>query len=125
MLPAMGNTKQWEDELNQMIVTGRGFPDGFEKFYGDDVVMVEATGDEFKGKELNRKREADFMGTIAEFHGAQLVASAAGDDVSFSEWQFEFTSKNGLRVKMEQVARRRWRDGKIIHERFYYNAPKH
>jgi hypothetical protein len=124
MLRAMGNTKQREDELNQLIVTGRGFPEGFDKFYADDVVMVEATGDEFNGKEINRKREAEFMGTIAEFHGAQLVGSAAGDDVSFSEWQFEFTFKSGQRVKMEQISRRRWRDGKIIHERFYYNPRK-
>ena len=123
MLLAMSKAKQWEDELNQMIATGRGFPEGFEKFYADDVVMVEASGDEFKGKEVNRKREAEFMGTIAEFHGAKLVASAAGDDVGFSEWQFEFTFKGGQRVKMEQIARRRWKDGKIVDERFYYNAP--
>ena len=125
MLRTMSNAKQWEDELNQMILTGRGFPEGFEKFYADDVVMVEGTGDEFKGKDFNRTRETEFMGSIAEFHGATLVASAAGDDVGFSEWQFDFTFKNGIRATMEQIARRRWKDGKVVHERFYYNAPKH
>jgi hypothetical protein len=117
----MSDATKLEAELNQMIATGRGYPEGFETFYADDVVMVEGTGEEFRGKELNRKREAEFMGRIAEFHGAALVSSAAADDVGFSEWQFDLTFKGGPRVKMEQIARRRWKDGKVVHERFYYN----
>ncbi|HWM88966.1 MAG TPA: nuclear transport factor 2 family protein [Kofleriaceae bacterium] len=119
----MSDLKQLDDELNQMIATGRGFPDGFDKFYADDVVMVEAAGEECKGKEANRRREIEFLGSIAEFHGVNLVASAVGDGVSFSEWEFDLTFVGGgSRVKMQQVARRRWKDGKVVHERFYYNA---
>jgi len=123
MLRGMSDLKQLDDELNQMIANGRGFPDGFDKFYADDVVMVEAAGEECKGKEANRRREIEFLGSIAEFHGVNLVASAVGDGVSFSEWEFDLTFVGGgSRVKMQQVARRRWKDGKVVHERFYYNA---
>jgi hypothetical protein len=34
------------------------------------------------------------------------------------------TFKGGQRMKLEQVAVRRWKDGKIVKERFYYNKGK-
>jgi ketosteroid isomerase-like protein len=118
----MADIKSADDELNKMILSGKGFPDGFEKYYAEDVVMVEGTGETFPGKERNRKREAEFMAGVQEMHGGRLLASAVSGDVSFSEWEFDISFKNGARVKMEEVARRRWKDGKIVHERFYYNA---
>ena len=42
-------------------------------------------------------------------------------DVSFSEWEMDVTFKGGHRVKMSQVAVRHWKNGKIVHERFFYN----
>ncbi len=44
-------------------------------------------------------------------------------DSSFSEWVWDVKMKGQPRAKMEQVARRTWNNGKIAHERFYYNAP--
>ena len=119
----MSDTKQYDTELNDMIMRGEGFPAGFDKFYADDVVMIEGNGERFAGKEVNRKREQEFFGVIEEFHGASVVSSAAGDGVSFSEWTFEVTFKGGERTKMEQIARRTWKGDKIVEERFYYNAP--
>jgi hypothetical protein len=34
----------------------------------------------------------------------------------------ELTFKAHGRVKMSQVAARRWKDGKVSHERFYYKG---
>ncbi|HYU16342.1 MAG TPA: nuclear transport factor 2 family protein [Candidatus Acidoferrum sp.] len=117
----MSDIKKLEAELNQMIATGKGFPDGFEKFYADGVVMMEGNGESYQGKEVNRKREMEFLSNVQEFHGARLVAVAAEGDVGFSEWEYEVTFKGGKRVTLQQVARRRWKDGKVVHERFYYN----
>jgi ketosteroid isomerase-like protein len=117
----MSNTKQWEAELNQMIASGKGFPDGFDKFYADDVVMMEGNGESYQGKEVNRKREIEFFGSVQQVHSIRCIAAAADGDVGFSEWEFDVTFKGGKRMKLEQVARRRWKNGKIIHERFYYN----
>lgn len=108
-------------DLNRLIVEGRAL-DGFERYYADDVVMQENSETPTVGKDANRQREIDFFDSVAEFHGAEVLASAVGDDVSFSEWIFEVTFKNGNRVKLEQTAVRRWKDGRIVHERFYYNA---
>jgi hypothetical protein len=32
------------------------------------------------------------------------------------------TFTNSLRVKLEQVSVQKWEDGRIVHERFYYDA---
>lgn len=118
----MSNTAQLDAELNDMIRQGKAL-EAFEKFYADDVVMME-NDQAFEGKEANRKREQEFFGNIAEVHGAGITSSAVSADgtTSFCEQFFDATFKDGNRMKMEEVAVRTWRDGKVIKERFYYKG---
>ena len=109
-----------EDDLNQMILSGQAL-EAFDKHYADDVVMQENNEPPRTGKEVNRKFEQEFFASIKEFHGARLGAVAVGDGVTFSEWTFDMTFQDGTRVANPQVTRRRWKDGKVVHERFYYN----
>lgn len=110
-----------EAELNKMIIEGKG-KEAFEKFYANDVVMQEPTGDPPRvGKDACRKAEDDFYANVEAFHGAKLLASVVGDGVTFSEWLFDFKLKGQPRVALQQVARRQWRNGKIVNERFYYH----
>ncbi len=118
----MADINQLETELNQMITRGEGFPSGFDKFYADDVVMIEGNGDRCTGKQENRKRELDFFGMVKELHSARLIAAASTGDISFSEWEYDMTFQDGNRVTLQEIARRVWKDGRIIEERFYYNA---
>ncbi len=107
-------------QVNEMVLTGKAM-DAFEKFYAEDVVMQENSEEPRVGKALNRKFEQEFFATIAEWHDGKLVASAINGDTSFSEWYMDISFKNGFRYKSAQVAVRKWKDGKIVHERFYYN----
>lgn len=107
-------------ELNDMIRRGKAL-EAFERFYADDVVMIE-NDQAFEGKELNRKREQEFFGNIKEVHAASIGATAVGGDTSFCEQSFETTLLDGTRVRIEEVAVRTWRDGKIVRERFYYKG---
>jgi SnoaL-like protein len=120
---AMSELGKLEDELNKMIVEGKGM-EAFEKFYADDVVMEEPTGDPARvGKEACRKSEKDFAGSIEEFHAAKLLASAVGDGVTMSEWIYDFKLRGQPRTKLQEIARRQWRNGKVVSERFYYHRP--
>jgi ketosteroid isomerase-like protein len=119
----MADIKALDEELNQMVLNGKAL-EAFEKFYADNVEMQENADPPFKGKDVNRKREEEFFGSVEQFHGAEVRASAAGDGVTFSEWMMDVTFKGGHRMKLEQVAVRRWKDGKIVSERFYYNKAK-
>ena len=112
--------QQTDKEVNDMVLSGQ-ILDAFEKFYADDVVMQENSEEPRRGKDANRKAEQEFMSSVEQFHSARVVASAINGDTSFSEWEMELTFKGGHREKMNQVAVRKWKNGKIAHERFFYN----
>lgn len=117
------NLKEKIEDLNQMVLTGKGM-EAFEKHYHNDVVMQENNQPPTIGKEANREREKQAMTMVEEFHGAEAKAVAIGDNTTMVEWLFDMTYKGGHRAKMEQVAVQKWKDGQIVHERFYYNSPK-
>lgn len=105
--------------LNEAVLNGKAL-EAFEQYYADDVVMQENSDEPRVGKDANRKAEVDFFSSLAEFHEGKLLSSAVNGDVTFGEWFMDVTFKNGTRYKLAQTAVRRWKDGKIVHERFYY-----
>lgn len=113
-------TQELDQALNQQILSG-DIMGAFEKYYAEDVVMQENSAEPFVGKSVNRERELQFVNSIAEFHGAGVLSSAANGDTSFSEWTMDVTFKGGARYQLAQVAVRTWKDGLIVRERFYYN----
>lgn len=100
--------------------------DAFEKYYHKDVVMVEATGEERKGKDANRKFEIEFMGMIKEMHGGGVrsITSNEKEATTMVESWMDITMKDGKRSMMEEVAVQKWKGDQIIYERFYYNMSK-
>jgi ketosteroid isomerase-like protein len=110
-----------DHELNQAILAG-DMLNAFDKFYANDVVMQENDSEPFKGKDVNRKREQEFLNSVEQFHGGKLLGEAVNGDVSYSEWEYDVTFKQAGRVKLQQVAARRWKNGQIVHERFYYKG---
>lgn len=108
-------------ELNATVLEGR-ILEAFEQFYAPAIVMQENNAPATTGKAANREREARFVESIEQFHQGLLLGSAVEGDTSFSEWLMDVTFKGGVRVKLEQVAVRRWKGDQVVHERFYYNA---
>ena len=115
----MSETAKLDKELNEAILAGKAL-DAFEKFYADDVVMIEPDA-EHRGKDVNRKREQEFFASVEDFHGAELLSSGVSGDTSFSEWKWDVTLRGIGRIRLEQVAVRTWREGRVARERFYYN----
>lgn len=115
----MSTIAELENKLNDAVLAGKAM-EAFEELYDDDVVMQENTEPEYRGKAFNRKREQEFFQSVEAWHGGAVLASAVSGDVSFSEWTMDVTLKGAGRVQMAQVAVRRWKNGKIVHERFYH-----
>jgi len=120
MTTTIDEVKTLDDQLNQQIQAG-AILEAFEQFYGDEVVMQENSEAPKLGKDACRQAELAALGAIEQFHGVRLLGSAVNGDVSYSEWEFDATYKGAARTKLTQVAARRWKDGKIVHERFYYH----
>jgi ketosteroid isomerase-like protein len=117
------NYNEKAKDIYDMLAQGKML-EAFDKYYHKDVVMVEATGETRKGKEANRKFQADFMGMIKEVHGSGVTAITSNEKESTTmvESWMDVTMKDGKRSKMEEVAVQKWKDGQIIHERFYYHT---
>ncbi|MCE9572330.1 MAG: nuclear transport factor 2 family protein [Deltaproteobacteria bacterium] len=108
-----------DKKLNDAVLSGKAM-EAFEELYADDVIMQENADAEYVGKDFNRKREEDFFASVEAWHGGAVLAAAAHGDVSFSEWEMTVTLKGVGKITMNQVAVRRWKNGKIVHERFYH-----
>lgn len=110
--------------LYQMIGQGQ-MMEAFEKFYHEDVVMHEATGEIREGKAANREFEQNWMSGIQEMHGGGVnsITSDETNGVTMVEAWTDVSFKDGNRMKLEEVCVQKWKDGQIVHERFYYNMP--
>ena len=109
-------------EMNEMILQGKSM-EAFEKFYAEDVTMQENSEEPRVGKDTNREFEKQFMENVEEFHGMKLNATAFSDndEVVMNYWDMDVTFKGKERKKSSQVAVQKWKDGKIVKERFFYN----
>ena len=111
-------------EMYDMVSNGQ-MMDAFEKYYHEDAVMIEATGDNREGKTKNREFEIQFLSSIKEFHGSGVISITSNEQTgqtAVESWM-EITFKDGNRMKMEEVAVQKWEGDQIVHERFYYNVP--
>lgn len=110
-------------DMYNMVHTGQFF-EAFEKYYAEDVEMIEATGDVRKGKDTSREFEKQFFESVEEVHGGGVNAITANEEegITMVESWMELTFKEGGRTKMEEVAVQHWEGDQIVKERFYYNA---
>jgi ketosteroid isomerase-like protein len=113
---------QLANDLYAMIGQGQML-EAFEKYYHEDVVMIEADGKERVGKDANREFEKQFMSSIAEMHDGGVYAITSNEETGTTmiETWMDTTFTDGNRMKMEEVCVQQWKGNQIIRERFYYN----
>jgi hypothetical protein len=115
----MAELKELEAQLNRLILDDEP-EEAILRFYADDASLQENSEPAIVGKAAILERERGFLANLKDARPPVLHGSATGDDVSFSEWTYDMTFKDGTRFLLNEVARRQWKDGKVIHERFYY-----
>ncbi len=64
------------------------------------------------------------MSGVKEWKGFTVTTSGVGDNVTFYESTSDFVTTGGVPVHLEQVSVAKWKNGKIVHERFYYDIGK-
>lgn len=113
-----------EQELQKMIGEGQ-MMEAFEKFYAENVVMVEPLSGTTEGKDANRAREQQWLEMVAEVHGGGVTGITSNEEagITMTESWMEATYKDGNRAKMEEVSVKKWENGQVVHERFYYTMP--
>ncbi len=106
--------------LIQYIEAGR-FLEAMNEFYAEDVQMQENGNPPTIGLRANIEQARQFLDSVKEWKTVEVKASVVWGDVSFYETVLDWVTTAGSPVRLEQVAVARWRDGKIVHERFYYD----
>ncbi len=117
----MTNLFEKVNDLNDLILQGKAL-EAFDKYYHDEVAMQENENPPTVGKSANRKREEEFFSSITEFRGAKPLKVTAGENVSMVEWHYDYTHKDWGVKNYTQISVQEWKDGRIVKEKFYYNA---
>jgi len=94
------------------------------EFYAPGVQMQENNNPPTAGLEANVEREKQFLSYVKQWKGLEVdaVAVDAARGKTLVQSRLEFDAVDGKTVKMDQVAVQTWRDGKIVHEKFYYDT---
>jgi ketosteroid isomerase-like protein len=110
-------------ELVSYIQNGR-IIEAMHEFYADDVRMQENNSPPTTGLAANVERERQFLAYVKQWKGVDVdaVAVDAARGRTLVQSRLEFEAVDGKTVKMDQVAVQTWRDGKIVHEKFYYDT---
>lgn len=117
------NLQQRLNDLFGYIRQGK-IIEAMNEFYDKDTVMQDNANPPTKGLAANIEREKQFMSGVKEWKGFTVTTSGVGDNVTFYESTSDFVTTGGVPVHLEQVAVAKWKNGKIVHERFYYDIGK-
>lgn len=115
------NLQQRLNDLFSYVRQGK-IIEAMNEFYDKDTVMQENANPPTKGLAANIEREKQFLSGVKEWKGFDVKASGTGDNVTFYECAMDFIATNGQPVHMEQVSVAKWKNGKIVHERYYYDT---
>ena len=103
-------------QLVEYVEGGRIF-EAIREFYADEVAMQGGTQPPMFGLEAHTQRQG-LLKAVNQWRGFRIKGLGVNGDTSFVECALDFESVDGTKVSMDQVAVARWRDGKIVSERF-------
>lgn len=105
----------------QDYIRGGRILDAMKEFYAPNVTMQENNQPPTVGLGPCVEHEKEFLSHVKQWIAYDVRSINVGTDTSAVESTIEFVDTDDKHVKMDEVAVQRWRDGKIISERFYYD----
>lgn len=114
------NVTQLNADINALVLKGDMIT-AVSRFFADNASTKDHDGTVINTKAGHLKKMEGFLGFIAKVNGITLHSQASGDDVSMSEFTFDFDMKDGSKVLWHEVLRRQWKDGKIVEETYFLN----
>ena len=90
-------------------------------FYAEDASMRENFDAPRVGRDVLMAHEAKALARAASVTSQCVRPVFVNGDHVVIRWIFEFTSKEGTRARIEELAYQRWRGEKIFEEQFFYD----
>lgn len=124
---APASTAAIAQELVSLCRAGRNL-DAVNRFYSPNILSVESSGSaempaEMKGIDAVRGKH-QWWDDNFEVHDAKVNGPFLGENQFAVQFEFDTTFKpTGQRSRMTEMALYTVKDGKIVHEHFFYNQP--
>jgi hypothetical protein len=93
----------------------------YEQYYDENVVVQENLQPPRRGRALSIERQKLMNANVKEIHSFKIGAVLIDGDRSMVEMHLDATTQDGYRLHLEEVGLQTWKDGKIIHERYFYD----
>ena len=106
------------NDFNNMILNGE-ILESMDKYYHPDCVVIEKNEVVANGIQEAKDRESSVFEGVDAWLKSEIKSTAVGDNVTMTEWHFEYKHRDFGHKKFDQVAVQHWKDGKIISDRFY------
>jgi hypothetical protein len=108
-------------ELLEFFKTNPPPEEVYERYYDENVVVQENMQPSRIGRALSIERQKLMNANVKEIHDFKIGAVLVDGDRSMVEMNLDATTKDGHHLKIEEVGLQTWKDGKIIHERYFYD----
>jgi hypothetical protein len=124
---APASTSTIAEELVELCRAGRNL-DAIKKFYSPKIVSIESVGSETMPAEMTGieaiRGKNEWWFANNEVHSSTVRGPFLGDQQFVVQYEWDTTFKpTGERNVMTELALYTVKDGKIVHEHFYYHVP--
>jgi hypothetical protein len=123
------NLRDRVQELLEFKKTNPTVEEIYERFYDENVVVQENLQVPGVGRTLSIDRQKQMNANVQELHDFKIGAVLV-DDLSEThplngnsviEMHLEITKIDGYRIHIEELGLQTWREGRIVHERYFYD----
>lgn len=103
-------------------VVGGDHVNAIADFYHEDASMQENLQEPRRGRPLLMEHEAKALKRLKRMHThAAPTFLVDGDNVAIN-WTFDAMTPDGTTRRLQEVSLQRWRDDRVIEERFFYDT---
>ncbi len=115
------NIKQQVQKMDAIVSQG-AIVDAVKEFFAENANTSDYGNSGTTGKSEMIAKMEGFAGAIAKVNGITHHHSIVDENVSASEFTFDFDMKDGSKIYWHEIIRRIWNEeGKVIQEE-YFNA---
>lgn len=104
--------------FNAMLLAG-DWRKCMETYYAENVEVFEGSMQVADSKQANISREEEFLKGVKAWNKTEILAEAAGENVTMTEWDMDFEHADYGHKVGRQVAVQHWKDGKVVREQYY------
>lgn len=120
------NTQQVADRLVALCREGK-YDQAQDELYAEDAVSIEMEGmsggalGNVEGLPAIREKGRKWAEDIETMHGSEMSDPVVAGDWFSVAGSMDVTSKSMGRMNMQEICVYRVRDGKVVHEQFFYD----